>query len=358
MPPADLAAANRSVTLREVADAAGVSVGTASKVLAGQPGVSLRRTESVRAAAKRLGYRPNGIAADLRRARSTSIGLVIPDLLNSFFVELVHALEKCAAANGYFLVLAHADEDPKVEMERIRFVLSRQVAGMILIPCQGHDHALEELQQVNVPVVMADRVSDDLSVDTVTTDSVHAAYMGTRYLISLGHERIVFAVNTLDLVNSRERADGYLKAMQDAGLKKHARVVVCGMTAEQAQPVLLDMLLKADRPSAVFTAANVTTLGALRAVADANLALPADISLLSFDDAPWMSVLAPRISSIRQPVEAIGHAIWQLMYARLTGASAQPYSHLRFKAELLPRDTTAPRKAPAAAARRAPARRR
>jgi LacI family transcriptional regulator len=332
--------ASTSVTLREVAFAAGVSIGTASKVLNGQGGVSLRRAESVRAAAKRLGYRPNGIAADLRRARSTSIGLVIPDLLNSFFVELVHALEKFASTNGYFLVLAHADEDPKIEMERIRFVLSRQVAGMILIPCQGYDHALEELKQCNVPVVMADRVNDSFPVNTVTTDSLHAAYMGTQYLLSLGHRRIAFAVNTLDLVNSRDRANGYIKAMEEAGLKNRIQIVMCGMSSAQAHPVMLDMLMKRDRPTALFAAGNVLTLAALRAIADANLEMPADLSLLSFDDAPWMSVLKPRISSIRQPVEAIGHAIWQLMFAALTGQGTESFSHLRFKAELLPRETT------------------
>ncbi len=330
-----------SVTLREVANAAGVSVGTASKVLAGKAGVSLRRSESVRAAAKTLGYRPNGIAADLRRNRSTSIGLVIPDLLNSFFLELVHALEKFASTNGYFLVLAHADEDPKIEMDRIRFVLSRQVAGMILIPCLGYDHALEELQQCNVPVVMADRVNDSFPVNTVTTDSLHAAHMGTQYLLSLGHRRIAFAVNTLDLVNSRDRADGYIKAMQEADLADHIQIVMCGMNAAQAHPVMLDMLMKSKRPTALFTAGNVLTLAALRAIGDANLQLPADLSLLSFDDAPWMSVLKPRISSIRQPIEAIGHAIWQLMLAGLRGQQTQPFSHLRFKAELLPRETTA-----------------
>jgi LacI family transcriptional regulator len=333
-----------SVTLREVANAAGVSVGTASKVLSGKTGVSLRRSVSVRDAAKRLGYRPNGIAADLRRTRSTSIGLVIPDLLNTFFVELVHALEKSASKNGYFLVLAHADEDPKIEMERIRFVLSRQVAGMILIPCQGYNHALEELRQCNVPVVMADRVNDSFPVNTVTTDSVHAAYMGTKYLLSLGHRRIAFAVNTLDLVNSRDRADGYLRALEEAGLKDHAHILMCGMNAAQAHPVMLEMLLKPHRPSALFTAGNdVLTLAALRAIGDANLQLPTDLSLLSFDDAPWMSVLKPRISSIRQPVEAIGHAIWQLMLAGLSGQSEQTFSHLRFKAELLPRETTVAR---------------
>lgn len=330
------------VTLREVADAAGVSIGTASKVLSGQVGVSARRREGVHAAARRLGYRPNAIAADLRRSRSTSIGLVIPDLLNSFFIELVHALEKAAAADGYFLVLAHADEDPRIEMDRIRFVLSRQVAGMILIPCQGYDHALAELRQCKVPVVMADRVNDDFPASTVTTDSAQAACMGTRYLLAQGHRRVTFAVNTLDFVNSRARVDGYLQAMREAGLQDEARILVCGTSAAQAHPVLLEMLREPQRPTALFTSANVLTLAALRAIADADLQLPADLSLLSFDDAPWMSVLKPRISAIRQPVEAISQAIWQLMRASLNATDPVPVSHLSFQAELLPRETTAP----------------
>ncbi len=342
MATSTITSASPSVTLRDVAHAAGVSLATASKVLSGKTGVSVRRSGSVRVAALRLGYRPNSIAADLRRSKSNSIGLVIPDLLNSFFIELVHALEKAASADGYFLVLAHADEDASVEMARIRFVLSRRVAGMILIPCQGYDHALEELRQCNVPVVMADRVSDSFPVDTVTTDSLHAAYTGTKYLLSLGHTRIAIAVNTLDLVNSSERAEGYRRAMIEAGYAKNIQIVLCGMTAAQAHPVLLDVLLKSARPTALFTAGNLLTLAALRAVGDANLELPHDLSLLSFDDAPWMSLLKPRISSIRQPVEAIGHAIWQLMLAALDSQGARAFSHLRLKAELLPRETTAP----------------
>lgn len=334
----DLTKAGASVTLRNVALAAGVSVGTASKVLAGLPGVTPRRMESVQAAARQLGYRPNGIAADLRRNRSNSIGLIIPDLRNSFFVDLVHALEGFASADGYFLVLGHANEDPKIEMERIRFVLSRRVAGMILLPCQGHNHVLEELRQCNVPVVMADRVNESMPANTVATDSVHAALMGTQHLLALGHQRIAFAANTLDLTNTRDRVNGYTHAMQEAGLVP--QVILCGTAEDQAHPALLNALLKPDRPSALFTSGTPMTLAALSAIGDANLRLPSDVSLLSFDDAPWMAVLSPRISAIRQPIETIGRAIWQLMLAELDGSSEGRVSHLSFKAELRPRETT------------------
>jgi LacI family transcriptional regulator len=121
-------------TLRDVANAAEVSVGTASKVLSGMPGVSEARSQRVWDAARRLGYRRNGIAADLRSGRPSSIGFVLPDLTNQFFVDIARSLENHALEHGYQLIMAHADEDPAREMERIRFVMSRQVAGMIIIP--------------------------------------------------------------------------------------------------------------------------------------------------------------------------------------------------------------------------------
>lgn len=273
-------------------------------------------------------------------AHTNSIGLVIPDLLNSFFVELVHVLEKTAAKDGYFLVLAHADEDPQTEIERIRFVLSRKVAGMVLIPCRDHSHSLKGLQQCLVPVVMADRVDDSFPVSTVTTDSLDAAKAGTRYLLSLGHHRITFVTNTLDYVNSQARAEGYRLAMAEADLTP--QVLVCGTSAVETQTLVLDLLRRQSRPTALFTGGNVMTLAALRAIADANLQLPDDLSLLSFDDAPWMSVLKPRISAIRQPVEAIGSAIWQLLLAAIQAKGPVAFSHLNFKAELLPRDSTIP----------------
>ncbi|WP_219214151.1 LacI family DNA-binding transcriptional regulator [Variovorax boronicumulans] len=326
------------MTLRDVAQAADVSLGTASKVMAGRGGVSARRAESVHAAARALGYRHNGIAADLRRNRSNSIGLVIPDLRNSFFVDLIHALETFASADGYFLVLGHANENPATEMERIRFVLSRRVAGMILLPCQGHDHALAELRQCHVPVVMADRVNDSMPANTVATDSVHAAYTGTQHLLSLGHRRIAFAANTLDLTNTRDRVTGYSRAMEEAGAAP--QLILCGTENDRAHPAMLEALLRPERPSALFTSGTPMTLAALSAIADADLHLPSEVSLLSFDDAPWMSVLSPHISAIRQPVEAISRAIWQLMLAELKGGSAAAPSHLSFKAELRPRQTT------------------
>lgn len=333
--------ANRLLpTLRDVANAADVSVGTASKVLSGVPGVSAARAQRVWDAARQLGYRRNGIAADLRRGRPSSIGFVLPDLTNQFFVDIARELENHALEHGYQLIMAHADEDPAREMERIRFVMSRQVAGMIIIPCRGYEHAIKEARECNVPLVMADRVDETFPANTVTTDSHGASLDGTAHLIALGHRRIAFLVNTLDLVNSKERADGYIDAMRRAGLDSFIQVVECGMTAAEIHASTLDVLSAAVRPTALFAAGNVTTLGALRALRDANLRLPEDISLLSFDDAPWMAVLRPYLSSIRQPVEAIGHAIWQLMLKLLNGERGEP-AHLTFKAELLVRESTA-----------------
>lgn len=329
-----------AITLKDVASAAGVSLGTASKVMAGAAGVGESRRQQVWDAARRLGYRRNSLAAELRSNRSMSIGFVVPDLKNSFFIELVCELETHALASGYRLILAHAQEDPEREIERIRFLLARQVAGMIIIPCHGYEHAFEEVRQCNVPLVMADRVDYGIPANTVTTDSRRAACAGTEHLIALGHTRITFLVNALDLVNSRERADGYLDAMRKAGLEQHARVVVCGMTDGESHAATLGLLSRRDRPTALFTGANVATLGALRAIHDTQLRFPEDISLLSFDDAPWMSVLRPGISSIHQPVEAIGRSIWQLLNKQLEGETGE-VAHLRMKADLRVRESTA-----------------
>jgi LacI family transcriptional regulator len=212
---------------------------------------------------------------------------------------------------------------------------------MIIIPCRGYDHAIDEVRECHVPLVMADRVDETFPANTVTTDSRGASASGTEHLLALGHERIAFLVNTLDLVNSRERADGYIDAMRRAGRAAYVQVVECGMTVAEIHASTLDVLSGAVRPTALFAGGNVTTLGALRAIRDADLRLPEDISLLSFDDAPWMSVLRPYLSSIRQPVDAIGHAIWQLMLRLLHGERGEPV-HLTFKADLLVRESTAP----------------
>jgi LacI family transcriptional regulator len=328
-------------TLRDVAIAADVSLGTASKVLSGGIGVSSARAGRVWEAARELGYRRNGIAADLRRGKPTSIGFVLPDLTNSFFVDIARALENYALENGYRLILAHADEDPERERERIRFVMSRQVAGMVIIPCRGYEHAIEEARECKVPLVMVDRVNDSFPAHTITSDSRGAAAEGTAHLIALGHRRITFLANALDLINTRERADGYIDEMCRAKLQAYIHVVECGIPADEIHAITLELLTGPRRPTALFAGGNVTTLGALRAIRDADLRLPQDISLLSFDDAPWMSVLRPHLSSIRQPVDEIGHAVWQTMQGLLNGQTPEEPVHLRFKAELLTRESTA-----------------
>jgi LacI family transcriptional regulator len=219
--------------LRDVAGAAKVPVGTASKVLSDASGVSPKRMQRVRDAARQIGYRRNSIAADLRRSRPTSIAFVLPDLKNRFFVDIARALENHALQHGHSLILAHADEDPQREPKRLRFVLSRQIADVIVIPYSGHQHAIEEARDCNVPLAMADRVDDTFPANTVTTNSRSAWEDGMARLIALGHKRIAFLVNTLNLANSRERADGCVSAIRHAPLNDYISVVECGKTTTQ-----------------------------------------------------------------------------------------------------------------------------
>jgi len=330
----------RKTTIREVASRAGVSLGTASNVFNGKAGVAAESRQRVLEAAAALGYRPNSLAAGLRRQRTRTIGLVVPDVLNIVFNELVEHLENIALSQNYEVIIVTSREDPGREHERVRALLSRRVDGLIIIPTRDWSETEREMRHHHIPVVVLDRVGAEDRFSSVAVDNAAATRLGTEHLLGLGHRDLAFVVNSTRLWNSAARVDGYLAAMRAAGLEQSARVLLLGMTEEETRARVLPVLTGAGRPTAVFTGSNVATLGVLRAVQDAGLSIPQDLSLLAFDDFAWLTVLRPFVSAIRQPTEALAGHAWRILTAAFETPD-RPAEHIRLPAPLIVRETTA-----------------
>jgi LacI family transcriptional regulator len=267
-------------TMNSVALRADVSLGTVSKVLNGDPTVGIELRDRVLDACGQLNYRHNRIAASLRSRQTHTI--VIPSL------------------NG--------------------------------------SENLEKRVGSDMPCVIVDRVSAENPFPSVATDNVDAAYQGTRYLLSLGHKHIALAANSPKLWNTQERINGFEQAMREG----HGRAVVriVGMTVEEARLSIGNLFREPDRPTALFTANNLVTLGAVSAQLDCGIDIPGDISLLAFDDFEWLRLLRPAISAIQQPIDQIAVEAWRLIFQQVR---KRPISgqHVRAGAQLMIRQSTA-----------------
>jgi LacI family transcriptional regulator len=304
-------------TMNEVAVEAGVSLGTVSKVFNGNSTVSPERRERVVAAADRLNYQRNRIAASLRSRQTRTVGIVVPDILNTFYGALVEKLENLASASGYTVMIVTAGEDPDRSCERARMLKENQVDGMIVIPSlDGSERLMSEIGS-GMPCVIADRISAKNPFPSVATDNFDAAYQGAKYLLSLGHRHIVFAANIPRLWNTQERIAGFEGAVRERKIKPRVRIV--GMTVEEARKSIVSLLNEKERPTAIFTSNNLVTLGAVSAMHDCNIEVPNQISFLAFDDFEWLKLLRPAVSAIAQPIDQIAVEVWRLMSHQLNG---------------------------------------
>jgi LacI family transcriptional regulator len=335
---------DRGATIYDVAEAAGVSTATVSNVLRGTKYVRPELHKRVQEAIAAIAYRPNRTAKTLRSRRSRTIGVVVPDITVGLFYAIVRRIEQRAAFTDYQIILADTQEDISSERDRVRALIQRQIDGLIVVPCGDDSPVLEELRERGIPTVLLDRVGREIDFDSVSADNMAASREGTQHLISLGHRRIILLASDPSLRNIRERIEGYHQALQQAGLSAFEQVLVVGRdAANTVTPVLKPLLQEASKPSALFAVTQSVAIGTLKAIWECGLKLPADISLLAFDDSEWFTALRPFLSTIRQPAEDFADQAWSMLMARLSN-DRSPKLHAEVHCSLVIRESTAPYK--------------
>lgn len=311
-------------TIKDVAKLAGVSIATVSNTLSGGRYVSPQLRSAVLSAVRSLGYVPNRVARSLRSRHTQTLGFVVPDITNPFFSGLVKAVERSARERGYQVLLSSSEENPDLEFDLTLSLASRQVDGLIAIPTQD---SAEYLARLGLPVVLLDRIGGPEGFDRVGVDNIQAAKAGAEFLLAQGHRRILLLVSTLELANIRERVEGYRKALESAKLAYDPQwVVVCGREATSVDVAV--EAIQTHRPTALFAATNRLSLVAVRAIRDLGLAFPGQISLLGFDDFEWSTLLEPYLTTVVQPLEAMGTAACELLLARIKDGNRSPQTLL------------------------------
>jgi LacI family transcriptional regulator len=327
-------------TIREVAEAAGVSRSTASRALTGQGYVASPVRDRVRAAARDLGYVADATARHLRRQASQSIGVLLSDLANPFYAGLASGIGQQARRRRYTVMLADDAGSPGVETEAAETFVAMRVAGVIVTPVSARIGSY--LGRHGIPVVELERQFSAGACDAVLVDNLSAAQRVTADLIGLGHRRIALVTDEVHWTTGRDRLAGYRAAFGAAGLAPdESLVVTVGWAVDAARSEIHELLSRAAPPTAVFAANNVLAEAVWRAAAALRLAIPEQLSLVSFDDVPWMSMVTPGVTAIAQDTVALGAAAVSQLCERIQAPLA-PARTVLLSATVVSRGSTAP----------------
>jgi LacI family transcriptional regulator len=324
--------------MRHVAERAGVSLKTVSRVINAEPGVAATTATRVNAAIDALGFQRNDLARSLRQGRtSATLGLVIEDVANPFYSAIAQAVEAAARARGYMVITGSCEEDPERERELVLALLRRRVDALLLVPAgrvRDHSWVARELG-AGTPVVFLDRPPHGLEADTVVIDNHGGARAAVEHLLAHGHRRIAYVADPQELSTAAERLAGYRAAMQATGVPIDAELLRLGThDATQAEAVVRELLALAPghRPTAIFSGNNRNTIGAVRALRG----LEREIALVGFDDFELADLLAVPTTVVRYDSQRLGAEAAALAFARLDGDGSPP-RRVVVPTELVPR---------------------
>ena len=342
-------------TMKDVARLAEVSVATVSAVANGTAGVSPKRVERVRKAMEALDYHADQIARSLKTGRTHVVGMILPDVTNPFYPEAIVGAEEIARASRYSVILCNANEDAEQEQQQLNILFSHRVDG-VLIACSDPGISFDRLMRRRFPIVCFDRIPPGFRGDTAATDNFSGAYEATRHLIELGHKRIVVLAGRTELSTHSRRLEGFRKAVTDARLPVlDDHFLLGGMQPHTGYEFGRRLFNLPDPPTAVFCTNNKLLLGFVRAMNEAQVRCPEEISVVGFDDFSWTENFHPRLTTVAQPARELGRRAMQLLLDRVeskTEDSPGAPRQVLLKPELLVRESTA---RAAASTRRKPA---
>ena len=328
--------------MKDVAELARVSVSTVSHVLNGTRKVSEETRGGVLAAVEELGYRPNLLAKGLKTRRTFTIGLLISDIQNSFFTSVVRGVEDVALSRGYHLFLCNTDEDPGREDEYITELAKKRVDGLMVAPSARRESHVERLRDEGVPFVFVDRDVEGVDADIVSVDNRAGMRLIAEHLVGLGHRRIGMISGPLDKASGYERHLGLRDGLADLGVELENSLVCFGdFRTASGREGARELLSLPSPPTALVTANNQMTLGALLAISEMGLSVPGDISVVGFDDPEWAPLTDPPLTTLAQPTYEMGVRAAKLLLDRIEAGPGAENRKVLLEPWLIARESTA-----------------
>jgi LacI family transcriptional regulator len=293
-----------------------------------------------------LDYHPDHVARSLKVRHTHTIGMLVPDVTNPFFTDLMRGVEDEAREKGYSVILCNSNEDPDQERRNLSTLYSRRVDGVLLAPVDPQS-GLDPLLRRRFPIVLFDRVPPGFKGAGVVMDNEWGAHEATRHLIKLGHRRIAIIAGRLSISTGHDRLEGFRKATQEANLPLHEEYIKLGdFQLETAYQCGLELLNLPEPPTAIFSSNNKMTLGLMRALGELQIPCPERVSVVGFDDFDWAEMFRPSLTSVRQPAYEMGHRAMEMLLRKIQqtaeGAKADEETLMVLKGELRIRESSGP----------------
>lgn len=307
-------------TIHDVAQSAGVSPTTVSRYLNNRIELPAPTAARIDAAIAELDYRPNLLAKRLSTGKSEAIALVTPEIANPFFAALAAAVEDEAERHGYAVFMSSTRGDVTREIASLRRLNDRHVDGLILMTNRPDDGTLAELIEPGSPVVLVDEDIPGVEVPRIFVENVEGTYLATSHLIAAGHRSIAMIGGPDGLMSVRERRQGFERAMREHGIAISPDHLLLGAyTREFGRAATARLLALPTPPTAIVAASDYIAVGVMHALREAGLSIPADMSIVGFDDMPFAELMDPALTTIRQPVAAMGRLGFQTLLGLMTG---------------------------------------
>jgi LacI family transcriptional regulator len=329
-------------TMKQVAERAGVSTSTVSHVINNTRVVSEDVRERVLALIAEMRYIPSAVARSLKNDKTQTIGMMIPNNSNPYFAELIQGIEDASFKLGYNIILCNAYDDAEKQAAYLRVLMEKRIDGLILV-ASGADESLGHLLATqNTPMVLVDREVEGVEADFIESDHEQGGYIATKYLLDLGHREIACVSGPIDLLPSRDRVVGYMRALKEAGLKFRLDYLVrSDFTSEGGFNAFRQLLALEHRPTAIFASNDLMAIGGICAASEAKVRVPEELSVMGYDDIALASFSTPRLTTVAQPKYEIGEQTARMLVERIQGAALPPRRE-KLQTELVVRQSTAP----------------
>lgn len=328
-------------TMKDVAEMAGVSTATVSRALTNPEKVSTPTRQKVEQAVVAVGYSPHTLSRNIKRNESRTILVIIPDICDPFFADVIRGIEQTAAQHGYLVLIGDCAQQKQQERTFVNLIITKQIDGMLLLGSNLPFDASKEEQRNLPPMVMANEFAPELELPTVHIDNLTAAFEAVHYLYQLGHKQIACVAGPEQMPLSQYRLQGYIQALRRNGIAVENRYIVRGdFTYEAGAQALASLMVLPNPPTAVFCHSDIMALGVLSQAKKLGLRVPQDLSIVGFDDIKLVQYCDPPLTTVAQPRFQIGQQAMLLLLEQLQGQAVHSRSRL-LDSELVIRGSTA-----------------
>ncbi|MCE4566771.1 LacI family DNA-binding transcriptional regulator [Maribellus sp. CM-23] len=331
------------VTIKDIARELNISASTVSRALKNHPDISEETKRAVNELAQKLNYQPNAVALSLKQRRSHTIGVIIPEIVHYFFSSVISGIEDVAYDAGFNVIICQSNERYEREVANARTLLASRVDG-VLVSVSKHTEDfqhLHNLQDNNIPLVFYDRVVPGLEADQVIIDDLDASYRATRHLIETGRKRIVHFAGPQKLLIGRQRKEGYIKALEEAGIKVDPSLIIEADSFEKARLAVMRLLNEKKEFDGVFATNDLTAIGAMQTIQKRGFKIPDEIAVVGFSDGRFSGITDPTLTSVDQHGYEMGTVATEMLLRRITSDNNDyPYETRVLNADLIVRGSS------------------